>query len=277
MAHNEILLGHSPDADDAFILYALAAGKVSTGPYKIHYILRDIQILNEMAMRQELDVTAVSFHAYPYIRTHYYLLTCGAGMGKDYGPIVVAREPITIDDLKDKRIAIPGTLTTAFLLLRLMLGDVNYETVPSDQILDMVANEEIDAGLIIHKGELTYPEKGLYKIIDLGVWWAQETGLPLPLSAYVVKRSLTAAIISDMKKIIRESIQYGMEHFDEAIDYAMSFSHHMSRGQVSDFINMYVTHWSIDCGQDGKKAAVELFSRAEFMRLIPSTLPIEFV
>jgi 1,4-dihydroxy-6-naphthoate synthase len=277
MAHNEILLGHSSDADDAFMLYALAGGKVSSGPYDIKFVLRDIQTLNEMAMHQDLDLATVSFHAYPYIRAHYCLLTCGAEMSRVYGPIVVAREPMAVEELMEKRIAIPGSMTTAFLLLRLMLGDVNYETASSDQIIDMVVNKEIDAGLIIHKGELTYPEKGLHKIIDLGVWWARETGLPLPLSAYVAKKSLPAITIGDMKKIVRESILYGMDHFDEALDYAMTFVHHMSRGQVSDYINMYVTNWSVDCGEDGKKAVAELFSMSEARRLIPSTLPIEFV
>jgi 1,4-dihydroxy-6-naphthoate synthase len=277
MANNEILLGLTPDADDAFIFYALASGKVSSGPYDIKFIKRDLLTLNELAIKKEPDITSVSFSAYPYVRSHYYLLTCGAVMGKAYGPVVVAREPMTMEELVEKQIAIPGTMTTAFLLLRLMLGDFNYESLPADQIIDRVADGEVDAGLIIHKGQLIYPEEGLHKIIDLGVWWFKETGLPLPLSAYIVKKSLQPAVIDDLAKILRESIQYGMDHFNDAIDYAMSVAHYMSREQISDFVNMYVNQWTLDCGEDGKKAIAELFSRAETRRLTPSTLPVEFV
>jgi 1,4-dihydroxy-6-naphthoate synthase len=277
MANNEISLGLSPNADDAFMFYALARGKVSSGRYEIKPILRDLQTLNEWAMRRELDITALSIHAYPYVKSYYYLLTCGAGMGLAYGPIVVTREPMSLEELAEKNIAVPGTMTTAFLLLRLMLGDFNYECVPADKILDKVADGEVEAGLITHKGQLRYPGMGLHKVIDLGIWWHRETGLPLPLSGTVIKRSLPANTIDDLQKILCESIRYGMDHFDDALDYAMEFAGTMSREQVGDFVNMYINHWTLDCGQDGKKAIVELLGRAETRHLIPSTLPVEFV
>jgi 1,4-dihydroxy-6-naphthoate synthase len=277
MANNEILLGHSPDADDAFMFYALANGKIPTRGYQIRHILQDIQTLNERAMRQELDITAISIHAYAYVKSNYCLMTCGASMGIDYGPIIVTRQPMTLEELSQKRIAIPGTMTTAFLVLRLLLGDFDYVSVPFDHILDQVSDGIVDAGLIIHEGQLSYPELGLHKIVDLGVWWRQETALPLPLGGNAIKRSLGKKTISDLSEILHESISYGLDHFDEAIDYAMSFSRHMSREQVGDFVNMYVNQWTLDYGPEGKQAIVELFSRAESKRLIPSALPVEFV
>jgi 1,4-dihydroxy-6-naphthoate synthase len=277
MANNEILLGHSPDADDAFMFYALANGKVPTRGYQIRRILYDVQTLNERAMRQELDITAISIHAYAYVKSNYCMMTCGASMILDYGPVVVAREPMTLDELSQKKIAIPGTMTTAFLLLRMLLGDFDYITVPFDHILGQVVDGTVDAGILIHEDQLRYPDFKLHKIIDLGVWWRQETALPLPLIGIVIKRSLGKKTIMDLSEILRESISYGIDHFKEATDYAMTFARHMSREQVGDFINMYVNQWTLDYGEEGKKAIVELFSRAESRRLIPSALPVEFV
>ena len=277
MTNNEILLGHSPDADEAFMFYALINEKVSTRGYQIRHILQDTQSLNERAMRQELDITTISIHAYAYIKSNYTLLTCGASMGIDYGPIVVAREPMTLEELAHKQIAVPGTMTTAFLVLRLILGDFDYVTVPSDHIADQVADGIVDAGVVIHEGQLSYPELGLHKIVDMGVWWRQETALPLPLVGNGIKRSLGKKAITDLSEILHESIGYGLDHFDEAVDYAMTFSRHMSREQVGDFVNMYVNQWTLDYGEEGKQAIVELFSRAEKNRLIPSALPVEFV
>lgn len=277
MANNEILLGHSPDADDAFMFYALAKDKIPTRGYQIRHILQDIQTLNERAMRQELDITAISIHAYAYVKSNYLLMTCGASMGIDYGPIVVTRNPMTLEELSQKTIAVPGTMTTAFLALRLLVGDFDYVTVPFDQILDQVADGKVDAGLIIHEGQLSYPELGLKKIVDLGIWWRQETALPLPLGGNIIKRSLGKKVIADLSEILHQSIAYGLDHFDEAVDYAMTFSRDMSREQVGDFVNMYVNQWTLDYGPEGKQAIVELFSRAESKRLIPSALPVEFV
>ncbi len=277
VANNQILLGHSPDADDAFMFYALARGKISSEPYEIKHILQDIQTLNERAMRSELDITAISIHAYAYVKSHYFLMTSGASMGIDYGPIVVAKTPMSIDDLPDKTIAIPGTMTTAFLLLRLVLGDFAYESVPFDRIMQEVASGVVDAGLIIHEGQINYTELGLHKVLDLGIWWHRETGLPLPLGGNALKRTLKPTVIADLSRILRESIQYGLDHFDEALDYAMQFARNMSREQVGDFVNMYVNQWTVDCGQDGRKAISELLGRAESRRLIPPTLPVDFV
>jgi 1,4-dihydroxy-6-naphthoate synthase len=225
----------------------------------------------------EIAVISSSIHAYAYVKSNYFLMTCGASMGIDYGPIVVTRNPMTLEELSQKKIAIPGTMTTAFLALRLLLGDFDYVTVPFDHILDQVSDGEVDAGLVIHEGQFSYPELGLQKVVDLGVWWRQETALPLPLVGNIIKRSLGKKVIADLSEILHESIAYGLDHFDEAVDYAMTFSRHMSREQVGDFVNMYVNQWALDYGPQGKQAIIELFSRAESKRLIPSALPVEFV
>ncbi len=276
MSHNEILLGHSPDADDAFMFYALAQGKISTGPYTIKHILSDIQTLNERAMRSELDLTAVSIHAYAYVKSHYFLMTSGASMGLNYGPIIVSREPMTLDDLDDKTVAVPGTMTTAFLALRLAAGDVNYQVVPFDRIQLLVGTGSVDAGLIIHEGQMNYSELGLHKVADLGEWWYKETHLPLPLGGNAIKRALGPRVIEDLSKILRETIEYGLDHFDDALDYAMQFARKMSREHVEAFVRMYVNKWTVDCGPDGREAIHELLSRAEAQRLIPPILPVEF-
>ncbi|MFA5863257.1 MAG: MqnA/MqnD/SBP family protein [Phycisphaerae bacterium] len=277
MANKEILLGHSPDADDAFMFYALAREKISTGPYRIKHIMEDIQTLNERAIRNELDITAISIHAYAYVKSHYLLLTSGASMGLNYGPVVVSKTPMTIEDLSDKKIAIPGIMTTAFLVLRLAVGDFNYEAVPFDKILFQVGMGQADAGLIIHEGQMNYSELGFHKVVDLGEWWHEQTGLPLPLGGNAIKRSLGPNVIDDLAGIIRQSIQYGFDHFDEAVDYAMPFARKMSREHVEAFVRMYVNQWTLDCGQDGKQAIHELLARAETGRLIPHTLPVEFI
>ncbi len=276
MAYNEILLGHSPDADDAFMFYALAREKISTGPYKFKHILADIQTLNERAMRSELDITAVSIHAYAYIKSHYLLMTSGASMGINYGPLVVAREPMTLEDLTDKKIAVPGIMTTAFLVLRLAAGDFNYEAFPFDKITGEVGSGSVDAGLIIHESQMNYSELGLYKVVDLGEWWYEQTRLPLPLGGNVVRRTLGPKVIEDLSKILRESIQYGFDHFDEALEYCLPFARKMGREHVEAFVRMYVNKWTLDCGKDGKEAIFELLSRAEHQRYIPPTLPVEF-
>jgi len=273
---NKILLGHSPDADDAFMFYALARNKISSSPYEIRHVLADIQTLNERAIRSELDVTAISIHAYPYVKSHYLLMPCGASMGCDYGPLVVAREPMTLDDLADKTVAIPGTMTTAFLALRLAVDGFNYETVPFDKIPLYVAAGSADAGLIIHESQLSYAELGLCKVADLGSWWHDETGLPLPLGGNVIKRSLGPRAIADMVGILNRSIAYAFEHFDEAVDYAQTFARGITREQVEAFIRMYVNKYTLDCGHEGRQAIGELLGRAEARRLIPSTLPVEF-
>ncbi len=276
MAYNEILLGHSPDADDAFMFYALARDKISTGPYRFKHILADIQTLNERAMHNELDITAVSIHAYAYIKSHYLLMTSGASMGLNYGPILVARTPMTLEDLADKKIAVPGIMTTAFLVLRLAIGDFDYQAFPFDKITFEVGTGSVDAGLIIHETQMNYSELGLFKVADLGAWWFQETHLPLPLGGNVIKRTLGPKVIDDVSKILRDSIQYGFDHFEEALDYCLPFARKMSREHVEAFVRMYVNKWTIDCGTDGREAIFELLSRAEKQRLIPPTLPVEF-
>jgi len=277
VAHNEILLGHSPDADDAFMFYAMARGKISTKPYEIRHLLMDIQSLNEKAMHNELDLTAISIHTYAYVKSHYFLMSSGASMGMNYGPIVIAREPMTVEDLAEKTIAIPGIMTTAFLALRLAVGDFNYEAQPFDRIPLLVSDGAADAGLIIHEGQMNYAEMGLYKVLDLGEWWHAETNLPLPLGGNAIKKSLGPKVIEDLCKILKDSIQYGLDHFDEALDYALPFARNMSREHVGKFVRMYVNELTVDCGPDGRKAIHELLSRAEAQRLIPPILPVEFV
>jgi 1,4-dihydroxy-6-naphthoate synthase len=276
VAYNEILLGHSPDADDAFMFYALAKGKIPTGPYTFKHILADIQTLNERAIHSELDVTAVSIHAYAYIKSHYLLMTSGASMGLNYGPIVVSKEPMTLEDLTDKKIAIPGIMTTAFLVLRLAAGEFNYEAFPFDKITIEVESGNVDAGLIIHETQMNYSELGLHKVVDLGAWWYEQTHLPLPLGGNVIKRTLGPKVIDDVSKILHDSIQYGLDHFDEALEYCLPFARKMSREHVEAFVRMYVNKWTLDCGTDGRDAIFELLGRAEHQRLIPPTLPVEF-
>jgi len=276
MAFKEILLGHSPDPDDAFMFYALAKNKLNTAPFAIRHILQDIQTLNDRAVRGELDITAISFHAYAYVRDYYLLMPCGASMGEGYGPMVVANWSLTPDDLADCRIAVPGTMTTAFLVLRMAVGQFDYQVLPFDQILAEVAAEKIDAGLIIHEGQLTYENMGLVKVLDLGQWWREQTGLPLPLGCNVIKKSFPREDIRALTDLVRQSIRYGLDHVDEALGYAMHYARDMDAELAGRFVKMYVNEVTEDMGQQGRRAAEALLGRAEQMKLIPPALPLEF-
>jgi len=276
VSSKEIFLGHSPDADDAFMFYGLAREKIVTGPYKIIHILQDIQTLNERAVRGEFDITAVSIHAYSYIKRNYLLTPCGTSMGENYGPIVVSKYKMSIAELPDKTIAVPGTMTSAFLALRLAIGDFDYCEEPFDKILPQVKSGEADAGLIIHEGQITYDSLNLYNIVDLGRWWFSQTGLPLPLGGNAIKRSLGSTVISDLCKIVHESISYSLDHFDEALDYAMNFAHGIDREEVETFVRMYVNKWTIDIGEIGRKAIMTFLSMAEHRKMIPPTVPVDF-
>src|SRR5947209_3527432 len=230
MSRRTITVGHSPDPDDAFMFYALAHGKLDTGDLQFRHELQDIETLNRRALRGELEVTAVSIHAYAYLLDKYALLPSGCSMGDRYGPMVVARKPLAVEDLKTLRIAVPGTMTTAFLALRLLLppGDSHppfaYEVIPFDQILDAVAQGRFDAGLIIHEGQLTFQNQGLHLVVDLGVWWQERTGLPLPLGGNVVRRDLGPETIRRISRLLKESIQYGLAHREDALDYALRYA-----------------------------------------------------
>lgn len=274
-----LLLGHSPDPDDAFMFYGLAAGRVDSGRWRFEHILQDIQTLNERALRGELHITAISIHAYPYVADKYALTNCGSSMGDGYGPMVVTREPMTLEDLRGKRIAVPGTMTTAFLALNLCLGrgSFQHELVMFDQILDHVAAGKADAGLIIHEGQLTYRNQKLHCVVDLGVWWQKQTGLPLPLGGNVIRRDLGLANMHEIAGILKNSIQYSLDHRAEAVEHALNYARDMGRDLADQFVGMYVNHWTLDYGDAGRAAIRELLRRGHAAGLVPDAGEIDFV
>lgn len=273
-----ITVGHSPDPDDAFMFYALAHDKIETDGLKFTHELQDIETLNRRAMRGELEVSAVSIHAYSYLLDKYALLPSGCSMGDQYGPMVVAREPMTIDRLKSATIAVPGTMTTAFLTLRLLLGDgFVYEVMPFDEILQAVADGKYDAGLIIHEGQLTFQNQGLQLIVDLGVWWQEKTGLPLPLGGNVVRRDLGPNLIRQISRLLKESIRYSLDHRQQALDYALNYARDMDRDLADKFVGMYVNEWTIDYGERGRAAVKRLLDEAHAAGVIPNPVNVEFV
>src|SRR6476659_2412724 len=239
MSKRIIHVGHSPDPDDAFMFYALAHDKIDTGDLAFRHQLQDIETLNRRALRGELEVSAVSIHAYAFLQDKYVLLPSGCSMGDRYGPMIVARKPLTVGDLSSVTIAVPGTLTTAFLALRLLLpGEIRYEVVPFDQILSAVAEGRFDAGLIIHEGQLTFQNQGLKLVVDLGVWWQDRTGLPLPLGGNVVRKDLGEPTMKEISRLIRESINYGLTHRREALEYALRYARDMDVSLADQFVGM---------------------------------------
>jgi len=274
-----LLLGHSPDPDDAFMFYGLARGRVDSGRWRFEHVLQDIQTLNERAVRGELDITAISIHAYPYVADKYVLTHCGASMGDGYGPLVVAREPMTIDDLVGKTIAVPGEMTTAFLALNLLLGKGRFAhtVVMFDQILDEVAAGRADAGLIIHEGQLTYQHHKLHCVVDLGAWWKQQTGLPLPLGGNVIRRDLGEDAVREVALILRRSIEYSLANRQEAVAYALDFARDMGAELADRFVGMYVNAYTLDYGEQGRRAVRELLARGHAAGLVPDAGPIQFV
>jgi 1,4-dihydroxy-6-naphthoate synthase len=273
-----ITVGHSPDPDDAFMFYALANDKLDTGDLAFRHELQDIETLNRRALRGELDVTAVSLHAYAYILEKYALLPSGCSMGDRYGPMVVARRPLAPADLVKARIAVPGTMTTAFLVLRLLLpGELTYEVLPFDQILDAVAGGKFDAGLIIHEGQLTFQNQGLHLVVDLGAWWHEKTGLPLPLGGNVVRRDLGPATIARISKLLKESIRYGLDHRRDALGHALKYARDMGEDLADRFVGMYVNDWTLDYGPRGRAAVARLLEEAYQARIIPEPVAVEFV
>src|SRR4030095_14226714 len=254
----DIHVAHSPDSDDAFMFYAMATRKIDTGDLNYIHTLSDIETLNRKAMKGEFEVSAVSFHAYAYMSDKYALLSCGASMGKNYGPIVVSAKPIRPKSLVNTTVAIPGTLTTAFLALRLLEPGVQYKVVPFDQILDEVQKGKYEAGLLIHEGQLTYRDMGLYKVVDLGEWWLKQTDLPLPLGGNVIRRDLGKRMMSRISQDIKKSIQYGLVHREEAMAYALQFARGLDTHRIDRFIGMYVNDLTLDYGSEGKKAVKKL-------------------
>ncbi len=274
-----IRVGHSPDPDDAFMFYALAREHIDTGPYRFTHEMADIESLNRRALTGELEVTAISIHAYPYLRDRYSLLSCGCSMGDGYGPMVIAREPMGIDDLRGKRIAIPGERTTAFLTLNLCLGQGAFEhsVVMFDEIPDAVARGDFDAGLIIHEAQLTYERLGLHKIVDVAEWWGQRTGLPLPLGGNVIRRDLGLARMDEVSSLLKAAIEYALDHRTDAIEYALQFGRGLDTELTDRFVEMYVNQWTLDYGERGREAVRRLLSEAHAAGLVPDAGEIEFV
>lgn len=278
MGKRLITVGHSPDPDDAFMFYALAHDKLDTGDLQFRHELQDIETLNRRALRGELEVTAISIHAYASLLDRYALLPSGCSMGDRYGPMVVARRPMKVDELRSVKIAVPGTMTTAFLTLRLLLPDgFTHEVLPFDQIIPAVAAGKFDAGLIIHEGQLTFQNQGLHLVVDLGVWWQERTGLPLPLGGNVVRRDLGADTIRQISRLIKESIRYGLEHRQDALTYALQYARDMDRGLADQFVGMYVNAWTLDYGPRGRAAVARLLEEAYRAGVIPNPVQVEFV
>ncbi len=273
----KITLGHSPDSDDAFMFYGLARHKVEEEGYEFEHILRDIETLNRWALESRLHITAVSVHGYAYIADNYAILPHGASMGDNYGPMIVARENLSRQALKELKIAIPGTLTSAFLALRLWLGEFAYEVVPFDEIMEGVAEGKYAAGLLIHEGQLMHPELGLKTVVDLGQWWKGETGLPLPLGVNVIRKDLGAERMRQISRILHASIAHGLENRKEALDYALEFARGMKRELADQFVGMYVNDWTLDMGEAGRESIRLFLTRGHEAGVIEQLPPIEFV
>jgi 1,4-dihydroxy-6-naphthoate synthase len=274
---SEIRLAHSPDCDDAFMFYALATGKVRLPGFKFTHTLADIESLNQAARKELYDVTAISVYAYAFLADKYVLLDCGASFGEGYGPIVVSSHPIKKEELAGKKVAVPGTLTTSYLVLKLFEPGVETVTKPFDKILDAVRAGEVEAGLLIHEGQLLYPEAGLHRVIDLGQWWQETTKLPLPLGANAIRRSLGADAGRQIARIIRESISYALEHREEALNYAMQFARDMDPELADKFVGMYVNRWTLNYGEEGQQAVHELLARGAAAGLVPQGVKAEFL
>lgn len=294
-----IRVGHSPDPDDAFMFHALANDKIDTGRYQFTHQLEDIETLNRRAFHGELELTAVSLHGYAFVTDKYALCACGASMGDGYGPMVVSREAGTVQNLAGKTIAVPGTLTTAFLSMQLWLAKAGLKAMPLpdsgpstpnsqpstifyivrpfDEILNVVERGEADFGLIIHEGQLTYQNQGLKLIEDMGVWWMQETGLPLPLGGNAIRKDLGKQAMEDVTRLLKESIVYGLEHRQEALTYAMQFGRDLDRAKSDKFVGMYVNDWTIDFGPRGREAVALLLKKGHEAGIIPNPVELEFI
>jgi 5,8-dihydroxy-2-naphthoate synthase len=272
-----IRVGHSPDPDDAFMFWALTTDLVDTRGHEFEQVLGDIQTLNQWARAGRLEVTAISLAAYPFVQEDYALLPHGASIGSGYGPILVAREPMTQKDLYEVEIAVPGRLTTSFLALRLFLSDFPYREVPFEQIPEEVASGRADVGLLIHEGQLTFEDYGLVKVVDLGEWWLLETGLPLPLGVNVVRRDLGEEVLYEVSSVLREAIQCGLDNRAEALEYALQFGRGIDAAVADRFVSMYVNELTKDYGDEGRKAVTELLRRGEALGAFPHPVQIDFV
>ena len=274
----DISIAHSPDSDDAFMFYGLATNKVRVPGYRFSHTLCDIETLNRRALDEAFfDVTAISFHAYPYLQKNYTLMGCGGSVGEDYGPMIVSSKRLSLEDLGRIKIAVPGTLTTAYLALKIFNPAIQTETVPFDQIIPAIQAGTYDAGLIIHEGQLTYSASGLNKILDLGVWWREKTGLMLPLGGNAIRRSLGAEKHKIISKALRDSIQHALDHREEALEYAMQFARDLDVRLASRFVSMYVNERTLDYGADGREAIRKLLDLGHERGIIPIAPKVDFV
>lgn len=272
-----ITVAHSPDSDDAFMFYGLATNKIRVSGLKFEHTLCDIETLNRKALEGHYDVTAISFHAYPYLQDQYALLPSGGSVGEGYGPMVVAPRATSLDNMKRKTIAVPGTMTTAYLALKLFAPEIQTVVVPFDQIIPQVLEGRHEAGLIIHEGQLTFSKSGLHCVLNLGQWWRESTGLPLPLGGNAIKRDLGRELMLAVSKAIKDSIQYGLEHRAEALEYAMQFARDLDPALADKFVGMYVNRRTLDYGEDGRRAVTRLLEEGYEAGIIPHQPKIEFV
>jgi 1,4-dihydroxy-6-naphthoate synthase len=276
-AVREITVAHSPDSDDAFMFYALATNKVRVPGLKFSHTLTDIETLNRKAMEGFYDVSAISFHAYPYVQDKYALMPCGGSVGEQYGPMVISPRMVGLEELKTMKIAVPGTMTTAYLALKLFAPKIETAVVPFDRIIPEVLAGKYEAGLIIHEGQLTYERSGLKRILDLGKWWHEQTGLPLPLGGNAIRRELGPELIAQVTKALRDSIQYALDHREPALAYAMQFARDLDPQMADRFVGMYVNNRTLDYGEDGKRAVVKLLDMGYKAGIIQHKPNVEFV
>jgi 1,4-dihydroxy-6-naphthoate synthase len=273
----KITIAHSPDSDDAFMFYGLARGGVPTGDLEVAHVLTDIETLNRHAHEGRHEVTALSFHAYPHVAAQYALMPCGGSIGDGYGPLLVARESMTPGEVKGRTVAVPGTLTSAYLALQLFAPGIATRVVPFDRILDEVREGRADVGLIIHEGQLTYGGQGLVKILDLGAWWKEETGLPLPLGGNAVRRDLGPDMMKTLTRLVRETVRHSLEHRPQALEYAMSFARGMDPSVADRFVGMWVNDMTLDMGERGRRAVQAFLDRGHAAGVIPRRVEVDFV
>jgi len=274
----DITIAHSPDSDDAFMFYGLATNKIRVPGFKFHHTLTDIETLNRRAIDEAFyDVTAISFHAYPYLQDNYALMACGGSVGEGYGPMIVARHPLTHEEIRKVRVAIPGVLTTAYLTLKIFAPEIETVAVPFDKIIPEINAGNFDAGLIIHEGQLTYSHSGLHKVVDLGQWWREQTGLPLPLGGNAIRRSLGQETMLTVTQSLRDSIQHALDHREEALQYAMQFARDLDTRLADKFVGMYVNERTLNYGEDGKEAIRKLLEMGHQRGIIPDAAKIDFV
>jgi 1,4-dihydroxy-6-naphthoate synthase len=276
-AATEIVCAHSPDSDDAFMFYGLATKKIRSNLVSVRHVLEDIETLNRKAVAGEYELTAISYHAYPYVADKYVLMASGSSVGDGYGPVLVGRHPLAPEEIKGKRIAVPGMLTTAYLALRLFEPDFEAVPLPFDRILEAVAADSVDLGMVIHEGQLTFGKGGFHSVLDLGKWWRKAYDMPLPLGANALARRLPAAIQTECCRLMRESIQYALDNPEEALNYALQFARDMEPALAEKFIGMYVNHYTVDCGELVPRAAQKLLDLGHQAGLIPHRVEVEYV